>query len=94
MDQGQYRFLCLFLSLVASFKGLEIGIIPNMALNIYSAFHIGGSSDDPNLQDVYNAMDPPMTPDQWHIHDPSRIVATEGMLMIADTGKENADGYK
>jgi len=38
-------------------------------------------------------MTPPMTPNQWHIHDPSRLVATDGLLMIADTGKENADGY-
>ena len=35
-----------------------------------------------------------MEKDQWHIHDPSKIVATDGILMIANTGKEQADGYK
>merc|ERR1712142_617123 len=49
---------------------------------------------DPSLEDVYNTMNPPMTRDQWHIHDPSRIVATDGMLMIAVTGKAQEDGYK
>jgi len=48
---------------------------------------------DPSLEDVYNNMTPPMTRDQWHIHDPSHIVATDGVLMIAVTGKEQADGY-
>ena len=49
---------------------------------------------DPSLLDVYNNMKPPMEKDQWHIHDPSKIVATDGILMIANTGKEQADGYK
>ena len=49
---------------------------------------------DPSLEDVYNNMSPPMTRDQWHIHDPSHIVATDGMLMIAVTGKAQEDGYK
>jgi len=53
--------------------------------------YLGG---DPSLEDVLKGMTPPMTPNQWHIHDPSRLVATDGLLMIADTGKENADGYK
>ena len=42
-------------------------------------------------------------PENWIIHDPSRwhppppttrIVATDGLLMTAVTGKENADGYR
>ena len=49
---------------------------------------------DPSLEDVYNNMSPPLTRDQWHIHDPSHIVATDGMLMIAVTGKAQEDGYK
>lgn len=48
---------------------------------------------DPSLQDVYNNMQPPMTKDRWHIHDPSHIVDADGILMIAVTGKEQADGY-
>ena len=39
-------------------------------------------------------MTPPMIKDQWHKHDPSHIVETDGVLMIALTGKEKADGYK
>ena len=49
---------------------------------------------DPSLNDVYNNMNPPMTKDQWHIHDPSKLVATDGILMIAVTGKAQEDGYK
>ena len=49
---------------------------------------------DPSLNDVYNNMDPPMTKEQWHIHDPSKLVATDGILMIAVTGKAQEDGYK
>ena len=49
---------------------------------------------DLSLEDVYNAMTPPMTKDKRHIHDPSQLLATDGLLMIAMTGKENADGYR
>ena len=81
-----FGFLILALQLVASFgqnsaKSFPINYLP----------YVGG---DPSLEDVYNSMTPPMTMDQWHIHDPSRIVATDGVLMIAVTGKEQADGYK
>jgi len=51
------------------------------------------SDEDPSLSDVYNNMSPPMTSDMWHIHDPSRMIATDGLLMIADTAKEQASGY-
>jgi len=34
-----------------------------------------------------------MTKAKQHIHDPSRLIATDGLLMLANTGKENADGY-
>ena len=49
---------------------------------------------DPSLGDVYSHMTPPVTKDQWHIHDPSRLVATDGLLMLADTAKAQEDGYK
>ena len=39
-------------------------------------------------------MDPPVTRENWHIHDPSHVVAIDGMLMIAVTGKAQEDGYK
>ena len=51
-------------------------------------------AEDPSLEDVYNSMIPPMFKDDWHIHDPSRIIATNGLLMIANTGKAQEDGYK
>ena len=52
------------------------------------------SGQDPSLEDVYNDMRPPVYKDDWHIHDPSRIIATDGVLMIANTGKAQEDGYK
>lgn len=55
---------------------------------------LGRRVGDPSLEDVYNSMRPPVTKDQWHIHDPSRIIATDGLLMIANTGKAQEDGYK
>ena len=51
------------------------------------------SPADPSLLDVYESMSPPMTEDQWHIHDPSKIVEIDGYLMIACTGKAQEDGY-
>ena len=39
-------------------------------------------------------MTPPMKKPKRHVHDPSELVATDGVLMIANTGKETADGYK
>ena len=44
---------------------------------------------DPSLGPIYAAADLP-----WHIHGPSRVLATDGILMIADTGKAQEDGYK
>jgi len=51
--------------------------------------------DDPSLRDVYANMDPVQFtgPSDWVIHDPSKIVATDGLLMIAVTGKAQEDGY-
>merc|ERR1711962_585649 len=51
--------------------------------------------DDPDLSDVYANMDPVQYtgPQDWVIHDPSKIVATDGLLMIAVTGKAQEDGY-
>ena len=47
---------------------------------------------DPKLEDVFNSMTPPFTRDQWHIHDPSRVVAvSDDLLMIANTGKAQRD---
>ena len=47
------------------------------------------SGGDPSLGPIYSEADLP-----WHIHDPSRMVATDGILMIADTGKAQEDGYR
>lgn len=41
----------------------------------------------------YAAMAPPLTPQAWHLHDPSRIVTLDGWQVLVVTGKENADGY-
>jgi len=51
--------------------------------------------DDPDLSDVYANMNPVQYtgPQDWVIHDPSKIVATDGLLMIAVTGKAQEDGY-
>ena len=48
-----------------------------------------GSGADPSLKPIYD-----QTGEPWHIHDPSKIVPTDGILMIADTGKAQEDGYK
>merc|ERR1711971_1502441 len=50
--------------------------------------------EDPSLGDVYANMDPVQFtgPSDWVIHDPSKIVAKDG-LMIAVTGKAQEDGY-
>ena len=70
------------------------GIISQLLLaqSLVVAFKI--RAEDPSLEDVYSSMIPPMFKDQWHIHDPSRIIATNGLLMIANTGKAQEDGYK
>jgi arabinan endo-1,5-alpha-L-arabinosidase len=41
----------------------------------------------------YAAMTPPMPPEAWHLHDPSRIVTLGGWQVVVVTGKENADDY-
>jgi hypothetical protein len=50
-------------------------------------------AEDPSLENVYSSMIPPMFKIQWHTHDPSRIFATNGLLMIANTGKAQEDGF-
>ena len=49
---------------------------------------------DPSLGDVYDSMRPPLTKEEWHIHDPSHVLETDGILMIAVTGKAQENGYK
>ena len=49
---------------------------------------------DPSLSDVYDSMSPPLTKEEWHIHDPSHVLETDGILMIAVTGKAQENGYK
>ena len=49
---------------------------------------------DPSLSDVYDSMSPPLTQEEWHIHDPSHVLETDGILMIAVTGKAQENGYK
>ncbi len=60
----------------------------------------GGSSVAPDaetrLVDVWDQMTEPVDPDTWTLHDPSRIVesdGSDGSLVIAVTGKEQAHGY-
>ena len=70
------------------------GIIFQFLLAQFLVLGLGIRAEDPSLEDVYNSMIPPVFKDQWHIHDPSRIIATKGLLMIANTGKAQEDGYK
>ncbi|MCP2504003.1 MAG: family 43 glycosylhydrolase [Candidatus Poseidoniaceae archaeon] len=50
-----------------------------------------------SLETVFNGMNYDDTyyyvEAEWVVHDPSEIVEIDGMLMIANTGKEQADGY-
>ena len=70
------------------------GIICQLLLTQSLVLGLEIRGEDPSLEDVYNSMIPPMFKDDWHIHDPSRIIATNGLLMIANTGKAQEDGYK
>ena len=49
---------------------------------------------DPSLEDTYNNITIPLEMTEWNIHDPSRLIATGGLLIIAADGKENTDGYR
>ena len=69
-------------------------IICQLLLTQSLVWGLGIRAEDPSLEDVYNSMIPPVFKDDWHIHDPSRIIATNGLLMIANTGKAQEDGYK
>ena len=69
-------------------------IICQLLLTQTLVLGLGIRAEDPSLEDVYNSMIPPVFKDDWHIHDPSRIIATNGLLMIANTGKAQEDGYK
>ena len=60
-----------------------------LSLNPFSA---GGG--DPSLSDVYDNMNPPLTREEWHVHDPSHVLETDGILMVAVTGKAQENGYK
>ncbi|MEO1746489.1 MAG: family 43 glycosylhydrolase [Pseudomonadota bacterium] len=52
-------------------------------------------AEDQSLARHYLQMSPPMVADQWHIHDPSRIVTREdGSQIVAATGKAQDDGYR
>ena len=69
-------------------------IICQLLLTQLLVLGLGIRAEDPSLEDVYNSMIPPVFKDDWHIHDPSRIIANNGLLMIANTGKAQEDGYK
>ena len=49
---------------------------------------------DPSLEDTYSNMTIPLAMTEWNIQDPSRLLASDGLLIIAASGKENADGYR
>ncbi|MGF1455274.1 MAG: family 43 glycosylhydrolase [Alphaproteobacteria bacterium] len=48
---------------------------------------------DPSLADHFAAMDPPLRPGDWTIHDPSRVVSVGGVQMVAATARAQEDGY-
>merc|ERR1711892_736460 len=52
---------------------------------------------DPYLEVIYSNMTPPLMNTEWQIQDPSRLIATDSLLMLAASGKQNstglADGY-
>ena len=49
---------------------------------------------DPSLEDSYNNMTIPLTMAEWNIDKPSGLIATDGLLMIAASGKKNSSGYR
>ena len=49
---------------------------------------------DPSLEDTYSNMTISLAMSEWNIQDPSRLLATDGLLMFAASGKENSDGYR
>ena len=49
---------------------------------------------DPSLEVIYANMTPPLKISQWQIINPSRLVATDGLLMLATDGKDNRDDYR
>ena len=55
---------------------------------------ISAGGGDPSLSIVYDNMNPPLTREEWHIHDPSHVLETDGILMVAVTGKAQENGYK
>ena len=70
-------------------KRNKVSIILGSFLDNDSFYSGTGSGADPSLKPIYD-----QTGEPWHIHDPSKIVPTDGILMIADTGKAQEDGYK
>ena len=53
---------------------------------------------DPYLEGIYSNMTPPLMNTEWQIKDPSHLIATDGLLMLGASGKQNstglADGYR
>ena len=67
---------------------------PRLALSSSPNLLFSAGDGDPSLSDVYDSMSPPLTREEWHIHDPSHVLETDGILMIAVTGKAQENGYK
>ena len=55
---------------------------------------IGFVGMDHSLVDSYNNMTIPLTMAEWNIDKPSGLIATDGLLMIAASGKKNSSGYR
>ena len=48
---------------------------------------------DISLLNHYQKMRPPLDKDDWHIHDPSRVIMNSSGQLISVTGKAQEDGY-
>src|SRR6056297_1394144 len=81
-----------------SWKDSEVKIMMRTTylavLTICLAAHGATARDHRPLASEYADMTPRMVPENWHLHDPSAIVALDGWQVVVVTGKENTGGYR
>ena len=63
-------------------------------LIILTVFSSLSAKSEISLHDHYLNMKPSLMEDDWHIHDPSRVINFNQGQLIAVTGKAQEDGYK
>ena len=71
----------------------------NKSLNPSEINHNQEKNENPDLGieisvlKHYKKMRPSLNKDDWHIHDPSRVIITPSGQLISVTGKAQEDGY-